>query len=380
MALAVALLPRLSVAALTGNGPPSPQLRGPSSLSTSQAFTISFYYPKGKVKSYSIEFFHCQAGSTVRPSNDNNTDPFPVQGCEPPKTSTPSLISPDTGQVTIDVKKGVTSIHQYQTKNFSARDTERWLEGNWYVRVRLFSLSDAVGPWSKWHRTVIGSGNIGKPIGTSGLMAGRHRVNSSLVMRGLKPPIIAAPMQGAIMRGGIGTSGTLPAHARYSDWRCCDIQWQRAVIVAKENGDYVKAHTPPGAVPQSAFPGPRGPWTGPGLHNGSHPLEHAPSFAGSWGYDVLRPRSREFGYQYWFRIREHFVPGNASGPWSAWRSFIVQEPAAPRTLNHAGMRPLPGAATPGSHTMSGQQHNSRQLAPMAPLHRLDMPVRPTLTR
>jgi hypothetical protein len=369
IAFGLALQPGLSLA--DSSKPPTPTLQGPSAISTSQPFKLSFSYPKGEVKSYALETFHCRPGTSAPPSDDSNSEPWPVQGCEPAQTTTPSTISPDSGQVTINVKYGVTAIHQYNTKDFSAKDTAQWLEGNWYVRTRLISTSGVQGSWSNWHHTLIGSANIGKPIGIKGAVADRSRVSPAVVMRGLAPPVVVAPMEGQVFRGDpIGNAVTLPAHARYSDWSCCNIQWQRAAVITPENE--------PGG-----FPTARAPWNKSiGLDGGYSPtIESGPSIQGMWSFDMMRPHSRKIGYRYWFRLREHYSPGNMNGPWSALRSFIVQEPAEPikYPLPHGGAPSLPGQGQstqkPGAMRLINPQLNPQPEPPTPGTPRLLLPAK-----
>ena len=369
VAFALALQPGLSLA--DSSKPPTPTLQGPSAISTSQPFNLGFSYPKGEVKSYALELLHCQPGTSGRPSDDSNTEPWPVQGCEPTLTTTPRVISPDSGQVTINVKYGVTAIHQYNTHDTSAADTAQWLQGNWYVRARLISTSGVQGSWSAWHHTLIGSANIGKPIGIKGALADRSRVSAQVVMRGLAPPVVAAPMEGQVFNANpIGNSVTLPAHARYPDWSCCDVQWQRAAVVTIQNE--------PGG-----FPTARAPWNNAiGLFGGYSPnIESGPSIHGMWSFDVMRPHSRKIGYRYWFRLREHYSPGNASGPWSAWRSFIVQEPAQANKfpLPHGGAQSLPGQGQspqkPGAMRLVNPQLNPQPEPPSPSAPRLQLPAK-----
>jgi hypothetical protein len=367
----LALLPRPALADSPGGKPPTPTLQGPSAISTSQPFELSFSYPKGEVKNYRLEFFHCRPGTNAAPSDDSNTEPWPVQGCEPALTATPNPIANDSGQVTVNVKYGVTAIHQYNTKDYSAKDTAQWLEGNWYVRVRLISTSGVQGSWSNWHHTFVGSPNIGKPIGIKAAVGDRSRVSAAVVMRGLAPPVVTAPMEGQVFHGDpIGNAITLPAHARYADWSCCNIQWQRAAVVTAQNES-------------GGFPTARVPWNKSiGLYGGYSPtIESGPSMHGAWSFDMMRPHSRKIGYRYWFRLREHYSPGNAYGPWSAWRSFIVQEPAGAINypLPHGGAPSLPGQgqSTQKSGTMHlvNPQLNPQPEPPSPSAPRLQLPTR-----
>lgn len=343
-------LPGLSVAA--GDKPPAPTLHGPTAIAATQPFNVRFSYPKGSAKSYVLESFHCQPGTNAPPSNDSNAEPWPVQGCEPAETYSPHAISPDTGQVTIDVKYGVSAIHQYKSKNASAKATEQWLQGNWYVRVRLVSMVGVRGDWSRWHHTLIGSGNISKPVGTKGFVGNQHRVATSVIMRGLKPPRVTAPAQHKVFHAGsVRAAVTVPSHTPYSDWACCDIQWQRAAVITKENA-------------AGGFPTARSTWKSSLNFAGySMQQESGPMVSASWGYDTLRPHSRKFGFQYWFRVRERYSSGNAPGPWSAWRTFIVQERKQSPTL-----RPIVHGMIKGKSTTGGT------LAPGAATQRMHLPA------
>lgn len=151
------------------------------------------------------------------------------------------------------------------------------------------------------------------------------------------PPKIYQPAQGAVFLSGAKSADgqipalvTVPMHVDEGSWGCCWIQWQRAQIVTTQNWDYIHAH--PGTVAVTKF---RRDWPdGHGLLD--EPEETSATteegvgstFTGGWQYDELRPHNGAFGYQYWFRVREIKQTGSyvALGPWSDWRSFIVQEP------------------------------------------------------
>ena len=253
---------------------------------------------------------------------------------------------------------------------------ERSTPGTLYVRVRLRWFNNGVGVkeggWSAWHRTLVTDTHRYKFMGTKGMHmqripAGSLHVNFDMSKH--KPPVITAPGPGQVFHGGfkINISGSVEQHKTYSAWSCCDIQWKRALIVTAEN----TAHSKPG---QTAFPTPSEPWQNPqlvGLAVGQAYMEHGSSFHGFTYYSTLRPHHRSFGYRYWFRVRESYWPGGFDessyyGPWSAWRSFTVQEPLMAATPNH-NVRMLPGAhmAKPSSgQQQSGGQHNTRRLAPM----------------
>jgi|GEM_PF-4323527 len=364
-ALALALgiilqIPGAAWAGFGGDAPSAPSLRGPSSVSTSQPFKLKFYYPKGQIKSYDIEVFHCPTTSHVRPSNDTHTDPFPTGGCEPPKIMGTSAMTPDTGEATIDVKHGLTSLHQGGGLGDAAQDTQTWIQGNWFVRVRLVSSAGARGPWSNWHHTLVGSGRVSRFSRPKGLRADRGAASARLVMRGLKPPVVKGPAANAIERGDtFDVIVVLPSHQDYGKWGCCDFQLERARMVTKENLAYLNQH--------NGFPasGPRKPWNEHSSYLGSIHNE-----AGSQWHNVvatgpLRPHSPEFSYRYWFRVREVYDPngypntaGSTYGPWSKWHSFVVSDPL-PVRASPGGIQRKTGPVQMKPNG-AGQQSNQTQ--------------------
>lgn len=374
------LMPGLAQAGFANNQPSAPMLRGPASISTSQPFNIQFYYPKGQIKGYLIEFFHCATTSKTRPSNDSNTEPFPTSDCEPAKTVKPNGISPDSGEVTINVKYGVTQLHEHGAMGNPAVATQQWLQGNWFVRVRLTSSSGVSGPWSNWHHTLVGNGRVGRFVGAKGLRADRSTASTRVVMHGLKPPVVQAPGQKQVERGNrIDMVFILPRHHDYTKWVCCDFEVQRAKIVTKENMDYINKH--------HGFPvanGPRKPWN---EHVGSRSYEAGQILPGSkWhiseGANIFRPHSREFGYRYWMRVREEYYPkglssssNSAPGPWSQWRTFVVQEPL--QTNLSVGVPKNKVRQIQPRPTVSGQQGSQtrqQRALPAIQQHRLMLPA------
>lgn len=390
LALAVVLLTAPVLADASGT-PPAPVLQGPSSVSTSQPFQLSFYYPKGQINRARLQFFYCQTGSNVSPSNDSNTEPFPIKGCEILPDRHISL-SPDAGKETLDIKNGLFTTYKYEHPTATNAQMMKWYQGNWYVRARLVSLSGTYGSYGKWHRTLVGSPFVGKPIGLGGAIAAPG-ISPAIVMKGLKPPKFTTPKNGQFFFGGpqsIDAAGTLPPHGHYAKWACCDMQWQRAVIATEQNNAYVKAHTPPGGVPEIAFPTPRSDWHPPfgtELDGYSPTIENGPTFHGGWSFASLSPHTHQFGYRYWIRIRERYQPANKIyyGPWSAWRSFTVQEHFATTTVNFGGVHAVPGAH-PGSPSSSGPNNTNAQPAQsapkvrVAPIRRLSLPAERTLNR
>jgi hypothetical protein len=253
---------------------------------------------------------------------------------------------------------------------FPIRGESRLDPGTLYVRVRLYWSDHAGahakdGGWSAWHRTLVEDTHRAKFAGTKGVRVNPSPVGSPNIkidMKGVKPPVITAPSEGQVFHGGplINLSGSVGPHNPYSDWSCCFFQWKRAVVVTQENNAYAQAHTPG----HSAFPTAPMPWQGFAANQASAVKESGPSFHGYWFYKDFRPHDHTFGYRYWFRVREDSY--GQYGPWSAWRSFTVQEPIEAATPYHGGMQVKPGAHVGSPST--GQQQNNHKLAPMMPMH------------
>ena len=266
---------------------------------------------------------------------------------------------------------------------FPIRGEAHLVPGTLYVRIKLYWANHAgstikAGGWSAWHRTVVTDTHRARFMGAQGMRADRSHVNTiniaAKIVEKSKPPVITAPRPAQVFHGSpINLSVNVGLHqATGGDWSCCDIQWKRAVILMPENNAYAQAHTPG----HSAFPTPPMPWQLTRMMGFAvNVKEVGTSLHGSVFYNDLRPHKRAFGYRYVFRMREYYWPNglggltgqqNYPGPWSAWRSFTVQEPLMAATPNH-NMRMLPGAhmAKPSSgKQQSGGQHNTRRLAPM----------------
>ncbi|MEJ2380584.1 MAG: hypothetical protein P8076_05280 [Gammaproteobacteria bacterium] len=254
----------------------------------------------------------------------------------------------------------------------------------YWVRAREHDLpTDTSSPWSGWLSFVVQEKPGAKlPKSTAGTPRTRRqqrptrgRVQTQVALQGLKPPLITAPTGGQVFHSGkIVIRIALPKHTDRSKWQCCDYQIDRARVITKENNAYVKNHTPPGSVMQSDFPSPRA------RLDEDDPLAPESASSGpwtwSWSVSQYRPHSHKFGYRYWVRVREHYLPAKAPGPWSAWRSFIVQEPLTYTVLPRAGGA-LPGASQNQQH--SGQKQR-RQLAPNSPTRRLSLPMQQPLNR
>jgi hypothetical protein len=354
---------------------------------------------------------HYSFTATPRTASGNGLDYYAEQWyCPPGKDNPPVggvLPSPWAGQqasCALEKNHGGASESSSPTITsgsmmFPVQGGKSLTPGTWYLRVRLRWTDHAgtvvkEGGWSAWHRTLVVAAHAntqsytGTFAGTKTARADHSHVNTinmaAKMAERSKPPVIKAPMEGRVYHGGpINFSGSLAPHKTTGgDWACCSIQWKRAVILAPENKAYAQAHTPG----KTAFPSPPMPWQGDGVVPyglASNVKESGPSFNGHFLYSDLRPHDGSFGYRYWFRLREYFYPDGLAnmmkatiytGPWSAWRSFTVQEPNISRVMPSGSMRMQPGAhmTAPSSGQQHGQQqNNSRQSAPSAPagMHR-----------
>ncbi len=373
---AIFLMPGPSWAGFVGGGLPAPEIRGPASLSVGQPFVISLTYPTGstpeyeKAQAYDLQIWHCRSGKDRRPGLGD--DLFPTTNCGFYKMHSVGLPK-QSGHANIDMNDSLE--YEYETETAAKAEYEQWIQGTTYVRARLLLLSNGkakVGPWCDWHRTVIGHNRIHRRASGGGVFADRTHIPAAVAMRGLKPPVITAPKPGQILRTGtLALHISLPKHTRYSRWRCCDYQMDRAKIVTKENNDYVASHTAPGATPEGAFPTPRELLEADDLLRTETGASLVWDF---WPVSKFSPHSHKFGYRYWVRVREHYAPDHAPGPWSAWRSFVVQEPAA----SGLPMRRLPGSAQSqqksGQHSRSQRRAAPRRAAPAVQEPHLRLPA------
>lgn len=312
--------------------------------------------------------------------------------CPPGKDSAPTDISiqakPWAGQQAVCeleenggvFNSGTVTGH---TIMFPIRSEARLVPGTLYVRVQLFwskrlGPTDASGGWSPWHRTLVEDTHVGRFVGTKDLRADRSRVGSLHIkvdMSGAKPPAIMAPKPAQVFHGGpISVSVRVSPHKPNGVWACCEIQWKRAVVVTKENKAYADAHTPG----HTAFPSTPSTYQMTSMMGfATNVKEVGTSLQGRLFYNQLRTHDRTFGYRYLFRMREDYHPGALGaegypGPWSAWRSFVVQEPIQAATPYHGGMQMRPGthmAAPSTGKQQTNQQENTRRLAPMPLMQR-----------
>ncbi|HKK06423.1 MAG TPA: hypothetical protein VKA50_11300 [Gammaproteobacteria bacterium] len=268
--------------------------------------------------------------------------------------------------------------------NIPVQNEPRLVPGTLYVRVQLVWLPPtggtpvASGGWSPWHRTLVEDTHTAVFGGTQGMRVGRRQAGSVHIkvdMSGAKPPAIMAPKPAQVFHGGpISLSVTVSPHKPNSVWACCEVQWKRAIVVTKENNAYAEAHTPG----HTAFPSTPQPYEMSSMTGfASNLKETGTSLHGSVFYNQLRPHKHTFGYRYLFRMREVYYPGGIGtegdlGPFSAWHSFIVQEPIQAAMPYHGGMQMKPGAhmTKPSSgKQQSNQRETTRRLAPMPTLHR-----------
>jgi hypothetical protein len=342
-----------SIASLMRHGPPAPKVSGPTQAASNHDVTLRTLYSKGLANRLWIQQWYCPPGKDGAPT-DTPTDTEPFGGACTSTVHGPLNIPKE------DVA-GIAFPMAYPKNSPKI--------GFWYVRTRISSNNYGDSVWGHWHRTVVSISATSKPVGTRGLRANRGPVNTTInmknIIKGAKPPVITEPAEGQVFHGApINLSANVSPHEPNSVWACCEIQWKRAVILTQENKAYAQAYTPG----QTAFPTPPSPWHITSMMGFATDVKEAgTSLHGSLFYNQLRPHDLTFGYQYWFRMREDYYPGGLQetrypGPYSAWRSFVVQAPASSPTL----IRPMhvqPGAGT-GKQQNSRQQRSSQKLAPM----------------
>lgn len=329
---------------------------------------FSFSATSQHVSNYSlfsdVQQWFCPPGKDSAPLNSDN-QAIPWAGQQPVCT-----LEENSGG-------GITSspIASGDSFMFPVRGEPRLVPGTWYLRVRLqwgnLAGTAAQGGWSAWHRTLVEDTHRAVFTGTKGMRVGRAQAGSLHIkvdMTGAKPPVITAPMAAQVFHGApINISVSVTPHKPGSVWACCEMQWKRAVILSPENKAYSQVHTPG----HSAFPTPPTPWQFTSMVGFAWNVQEVgSSLHGQMFYNQLRPHDRSFGYRYWFRMREDYYPGGLQenrypGPYSKWRSFDVQEPIMAATPYHGGVRMRPAAHL--GKPSSGQQQNSRELAPMVPM-------------
>lgn len=362
------LLPGFARADSVANALLAPTLTGPTRSSGKKhlLFQFAYRYPASAKRPdsfwYESQYWYCAPGKNNAPANMKiNESPWPGT-CES-KVGPKYVLERNQSTAVVSTPYGRTD------------------PGTWSLRVRLGLDGHGSGPWGPWHRTVVASPPSGPtrlvPEKPSHLTFKKVGLTPAAATFGLKPPRISAPTQGQTFHGGnVTVSVTLPGtHGRQSAHWETRFEWQRARIASQENNDWVDRHTPKGQMPDYEFPGTRQPWNGPSsttsnLHSG----ETLP-------FNEIRPRSHKFGYEYRVRVREEYLPTRAYGPWSRWRTFVVQEPVE-MAMPRAPLPPAePGQATPGSGHAAERQFLlvARKLESTTPVHRLKMRVPPRIT-
>jgi len=223
----------------------------------------------------------------------------------------------------------------------------------WYhVRVREHYIPNGhspfgYGPWSDWL--------------TFGVAHNNQLPNTTA-------PVISGPKEDRSYQGGnnIYVQYTEPQHADAAKWSCCDIELDRAIVVEQDNQNYMQANAPPGGWKEVPMPTSQQPW------HEYHLTNKANNLLNTWtvpGGQQLVPTSHKWGYRYWVRLREKYLPSGDHGPWSAWRSFVVQMPYSgggsasglQRGFVPGQMKPgsqtgggfMPKSSAPATHTLSG---------------------------
>jgi hypothetical protein len=272
----------------TGGKLPMPQVQGPTQALESQPLVLTFRYtyPYGHKSgdlSFQWQSWYCEPGKGGAPSNITiDESPWPGTGCTSPVVRG-GLLS--TGNSVATIRFDVTQ------------------PGAWYVRARLLSRQSGNGPWGNWHRTDV---HLQQP--------------GALLAR----PVIDWPYYGTEIIGKGVSLALNPGTGREDDdnWEY-QLDWQRARVTTEFNNAYVRSHTAPGQVMESAMSSMREPWNDPKRPTtvSGFPV----TMLADLTFDIVRPHSHKFGYRYWVRAREHDLPTDTYSPWSGWDSFTIQE-------------------------------------------------------
>ena len=302
------------IAPLMRNGPPPPRVTGPAQALSSKGPVLTLKYASGVANRYWIQKWYCPPGKDGAPTN-TPIDTSPFGG---PCTSSAQ------GPSILQSKDSTTQFPLAYPKTTPKA-------GYWYVRARLGSNRWGKGGWGHWRRTVVKA-----PV---------HFQDA------IRPPLILKPTEGQrfINQNIAFSSDPRVTHPNCANWYI-EYQWQRAKTVEPTN------HPPKREYISKA----RVPWTNAAIATQSRC--HVNTFA--LRFRSFRSHTDDYGYRYWFRIREHERGGgNHTSAWSPWRSFIVQEPIRVKVL-------------PGFQSSSPASGNTKSLkrAPSTAVHPLNLPV------
>ncbi len=330
LAAALFLFGRLSAAAPPPGQLFPPTIHGTSHARVGQVITLDFTYknPNWAIDPghlwYTAEAWACAPGYSEPPPQGEFDVNISTEGWG-------GALGPSC-KASERVRQPIEGAHPHQSQG---QTTARLMGGVWgetpgrgvfYYRIRLgTSDPQVVGPWGPWFLMTIGplhfkDAPIRRPE-IIGPAEGRLFVNQDLPLQ-LKSDI---------------------HHNDYANWEF-ELQWQRAGYHTKANNDaYTVAH---GAPAKNGWPrvlgitDPMKPWG-----DSAVPAEVAQG-AGvqtlSVPYAALRSHDAFSSFEYRVRAREHRLNPDTYGTWTAWRSFIVQEPYpyTERPLSNAALQPL----------------------------------------
>ncbi len=329
---------------LMRNGPPRPWVGGPSQATTSQAVGFTLKYsddPAIGIDRCRIHEWYCPPGKDEKP------DYVPTR-----------LVSPWDGGACQSLVKGPrpTKLRRGSsvTKFPSLAGDGKPKAGIWYVQAQMLSYKYGKGMWSHWHRVAV--------------VTGLKKIT--------KPPAVLAPAQNQLFVNQ-GVNIKVRETNKRHDFRMWGFvfEWQRADYHTKANNAYAKKkweqtnHGNYGYYPPALglYSDELQPWLSP-TRVQTMTEDYEPTTA-QMSFSVLRSHRFDSSYLYRFRVREHNRNTRSYGPWSPWRRFIVQEPY------QISIRSFMGSLGQKQGKQQFGQQQSRHFAPLAPVRRLNRPVR-----
>jgi len=223
--------------------------------------------------------------------------------------------------------------------------------------------------WSAWRYFIVEDANTKS--------SGMSRSYSSPDSLPSQPPQILSPGENQVIAAAQGAHNKYikiiihsnVKNAKPDHWRY-QLQWKRALYYTKANNDmYYCKH---GQPKKNEFPRQMGVVHPPQVWDGIWTPNSGNLSSGDAMWDpqfiLLSPKSTEFSYMYQFRARAQRISPEAYGPWSPWRSFIVENTGF-NTCTAVKSKGAPNMKVGGMQLssqskqqsgQSSQQHNSQQ--------------------
>ena len=234
------------------------------------------------------------------------------------------------------------------------------------VRVRVNNSN-----WSPWRDFVVEE--------TLPKSSGFRRSASGLESMPTQPPDIAAPTENQVFEEAIGVHNQyakIEIHNNIKNpkldyWRL-QWEWKRAMYYTKANNDmyYCKYGQPKkGEFPrQTGVVPPLQVWDEFDNTTDSSTVYPQPDSVRNFDVGAGAPSSTLFSYLYQFRVRAQRVSPEAYGPWSPWRSFIVERKGfnkctAVRTESKPHIGGIGIRVSGQTQQQSGQHSQQRALRP-----------------